>query len=288
MLIEEYRPRLPLARMCSLLKLSRSAYYAWRSRASETEASSLEERLKAAIGRIVLALPGYGYRRVTRELARQGHPVNHKRVLRLMKGMNLVKKRRRRFVRTTDSNHALPLYRNLAKNFTPRGPNQLWVADITYIRLTREFVYLAAIIDVFSRRVVGWALRSALDAELALAALRMALATRRPEPGLIHHSDRGVQYAASDYVDLLKSCGIRVSMSAKGNPYENAFAESFIATLKREEVYLSEYETLAEARMSIGSFIEDVYNEKRLHSSLGYVSPVEFENMQTAVECGLN
>lgn len=162
------------------------------------------------------------------------------------------------------------------------------VTDITYIRLTCEFVYLAAIIDVFSRHVVGWALRSALDTELALSALRMALATRRPEPGLIHHSDRGVQYAASDYVDLLKSGGIRVSMSSKGNPYENAFAESFIATLKREEVYLSKYETLAEARASIGSFIEDVYNEKRLHSSLGYVSPVEFENRQIAVECGLN
>ena len=195
-----------------------------------------------------------------------------------MRADNLLCLRRRKsFVRTTDSEHGWPVYPNLAAKIQTAGSNQLWVADITYIRLLQEFVYLAVVLDAWSRRVVGWALGRSLEAELALTALRMAIAERRPHPGLVHHSDRGVQYACGAYRALLEQHGIRGSMSRKGNPYDNAFAESFLKTLKHEEVYRNEYRDVGEAVAGIGEFIERVYNQKRLHSALGYLAPAEFE-----------
>jgi putative transposase len=259
--------------MCALLDLSASDYYRYHSRPARESPSPL----LLAIQKIVEEFSGYGYRRVTRELGRRGHSVNHKRVLKLMQDNGLTQKRRRRYVKTTDSEHGLPRYPNRAKGLVLISPDELWQADLTYIRLRREFCYLACILDAFSRRVVGWALRNTLHRELALAALRMALVCRQPGPGLIHHSDQGVQYACEDYVALLGRHGIEVSMSRTGNPYENALAESFMATLKKEEVHLQDYEDLADAHHHIGHFIEDVYNRKRLHSSLGYLPPVEFE-----------
>jgi len=233
--------------------------------------------LRDQIQKIALANPAYGYRRIGAELQRRGCVVNHKRVLRLMRQDNLLCLRRMRFFRTTDSNHPWPVYANLAAGLRPTAINQLWVADITYIRLLCEFVYLAVVLDVFSRRVVGWALGRTLEAQLAVCALRMALAERNPAAGLIHHSDRGVQYACADYTVLLASHGIRGSMSRTGNPYDNAYAESFIKTLKCEEVYRNQYRSLEEAAASIGEFIEQVYNQQRLHSALGYRPPNEFE-----------
>jgi len=198
-------------------------------------------------------------------------------VLRMMREDNLLCVRRRAFViPTTDSRHHLPVYPNLARDFTPMAIHQLWVADITYIRLRTKFVYLAVVLDAFSRRVIGWALGRTLGAELALAALRMALRERRPSPGWMHHSDRGVQYASGEYVATLLPHQARISMSRKGNPYDNAACESFMKTLKYEEVYRNEYRDLQEARASIGQFLEQIYNEKRLHSALGYVPPAEF------------
>jgi transposase InsO family protein len=203
--------------------------------------------------------------------------VNHKRVRRIMREDNLLCLRKRKFVVTTDSNHGRRVYPNLARALTLTGINQLWVADITYVRLETEFVYLAVILDAFSRRVIGWALDRTLEDELTLAALRMALESRRPAPGLVHHSDRGSQYASGDYTDELKAHGCRVSMSAKASPWQNGLCESWMKTLKYEEVYRQEYRELAEARTLIARFIEQVYNGKRLHSALGYRSPAEFE-----------
>lgn len=283
MLIDEYGGRLPVARMCKLVRVSRSAYHNWKGNKSKSRSYPKETDLRREIEKIVLELPGYGYRRVTAELKRRGHSINRKKVLRIMRENNLIKKKKRRYVSTTDSAHGLPIHPNLAKEFVPTGINQLWVADITYIHLRFEFVYLAAILDAFSRKVVGWALRNTLSQELSLSALRMALARRSFDPGLIHHSDQGVQYASKEYVNLLRDYGIIISMSAKGNPYENAQAESFIATLKREEVYLFDYENIAEALRRIGCFIEDIYNTKRLHSSLGYLPPAEFESKSVTV-----
>lgn len=259
--------------MCELLGLSRSAYYRHLKRPPFEE----KPAIPAEIEKICAEFTSYGYRMVTKELQRRGHAVNHKRVYQLMRTHGLTKKHRRRFVKTTDSDHSYPRYPNLARGVEPSGPNRLWQADITYIRLRWEFCYLACILDAFSRRVIGWALRTSLHRELALAALRMALVRRQPAPGFIHHSDQGVQYASEDYVALLAEHGAQISMSRTGNPYDNALAESFMATLKKEEVYLQEYENLADAQRQIGHFIEDVYNRKRLHSSLGYVPPVEFE-----------
>jgi transposase InsO family protein len=239
--------------------------------------------LRDAIQRIALEYPAYGWPRMTRELRRRGWAVNHKRVYRLMREDNLLCLRRRKFVVTTDANHELPVYPNLAREMVLTGVNQLWVADITYIRLQIEFVYLAVLLDAFSRRVIGWALGRTLEDELTLAALRMALARRQPGPGLVHHSDRGVQYASRDYTDLLQAHGIVISMSRKGNPYDNAVAESFLKTLKYEEVYRQEYRDLLDAYRSIEHFVEQVYNEKRLHSALGYLPPVEFEAARAAL-----
>ena len=236
-----------------------------------------EMELRDAIQKLAVQMPAYGYRRITAALQRAGWEVNHKRVLRLMRADNLLCLRKRAFVRTTDSDHDLPVYPNLARELQVTGLNQLWVADITYIRLVLEFVYLAVILDAFSRRVIGWALGRTLEAELAVAALRMAIGRGRVAPGLVHHSDRGVQYASKDYVALLTEHDILISMSRRGNPYDNAQAESFMKTLKYEEVYRTEYLDFADAQRRIGKFIESVYNRKRLHSALGYLPPAEFE-----------
>ena len=213
----------------------------------------------------------------TKELKRRGWTVNHKRVARIMREDNLLCLRRKKFVTTTDSRHGLPVYPNLARDMELTRINELWIADITYIRLETEFVYLAVVLDAFSRRVIGWALDRTLEDDLAIAALQMAFDQRKPKEGLTHHSDRGVQYASHDYTGLLKDHGVTISMSRKGNPYDNAFCESFMKTLKYEEVYRQEYRDLAEARASIERFIEKIYNGKRLHSALDYRPPIEFE-----------
>ena len=238
----------------------------------------VEMELRDQMQRIALEWPSYGYRRITHELGRRGFAVNHKRVLRMMREDNLLCVRRRAFLATTDSRHSLPVYPNLAGKMTVTAINQLWVADITYIRLRSEFVYLAVVLDAFSRRVIGWALGRTLVAELALRALRMALDERRPGPGLVHHSDRGVQYASWAYTDLLTQHQAVISMSRKGNPWDNGWCESFMKTLKCEEVNINEYRDWEEVLACIGEFIEVVYNRKRLHSALGYVPPAEFED----------
>jgi len=262
-----------LERLCRLALVSRGGFYRWRH-ASEAVEGDLD--LRDEIQRIALEFPYYGWPRVTRELADRGLQVNHKRVYRIMREDNLLCLRRRKFaVVTTDSNHARPVYPNLARDTAPISINQLWVADITYIRLELEFVYLAVILDAYSRRVIGWALDRTLEDELTICALQMALERRSPVPGL-HHSDRGVQYASGDYTGLLKAHHITISMSRKGNPYDNAF-ESFMKTLKYEEVHRQEYRDLADARASIEGFLERVYNQKRLHSALGYCAPAKFE-----------
>ncbi len=256
--------------------LSRSTIF--RHLHSPTQSSSTNEvELRGQIQNVALEMRSYGYRPITAELHRRGVKVNHKRVLRLLREDNLLCLRQRAFVRTTDSNHSLTVYPSLARGLVLSNINQLWVSDITYIRLRREFVYLAVVLDAYSRRCIGWALSRHIDTELALKALRMALTNRSVPPGLIHHSDRGVQYAAADYVALLQEHKIQISMSRTGNPYDNAKAERFMRTLKYEEIYLNDYETLAEVLASVQHFIEDVYNRKRLHSAIGYLPPAEFE-----------
>jgi putative transposase len=270
---------LSVKRLCRLVEVSRAGFYRWRD-ATPVEDGDLD--LRDQIQRIALEWPCYGWRRVQAELRRRGWEVNHKRVRRIMREDNLLCLRRRKFVVTTDSNHSRPVYPNLAGEMTLTGIDQLWMADITYIRLETEFVYLAVVLDAFSRRVIGWALDRTLEDDLAIVALQMAVARRSPTPGLVHHSDRGVQYASADYTNLLKGQDAKISMSRKGNPYDNAACESFMKTLKYEEVYRQEYRDMTEARASIGRFIEKVYNQQRLHSALGYRPPAEFERVRTA------
>src|SRR5580658_9453780 len=266
--------RLTIERMVELGRVSRSGFY----RFDDAEpGSDRDMELRDAIQKIAVEWPSYGRPRITKELRRRGWVVNPKRVRRLMREDNLLWVRKRKFVVTTDSNHGRKIYPNLARKMILTGTDQLWAADITYIRLRDEFVFLAVILDAYSRRVIGWALDRTLEDELTLGALRMALARRIVEPGLIHHSDRGSQYASHDYTDLLKANGIEISMSRKGNPWDNAACESFLKTLKYEEVHRSEYRDLAEARASIAEFLDKIYNHKRLHSALGYLPPVEFE-----------
>ncbi len=259
-------------------RVSRSGFY----RFQDAEPSPDRDMdLRDAIQRIAVQWPSYGRPRITAELRRRGWRVNPKRVYRLMREDNLLCVRRRKFVVTTDSNHGRRVYPNLARNVVLTATDQLWRADITYIRLRDEFVFLAVILDAYSRRVIGWALDRTLEDELPLAALRMALSHRSAQPGLVHHSDRGSQYASNEYTDLLKANHIQISMSRKGNPWDNAACESFMKTLKYEEALRNEYRDLDEARASIRQFLEKIYNQTRLHSALGYLPPAEFErNLQ--------
>jgi transposase InsO family protein len=261
-------------RMCELGDVSRAGLYRFDPKA-DPPGQDLD--LRDAIQRIALEFPCYGRPRMTAALKRQGWEVNHKRVGRIMREDNLLCLRRKKFVVTTDSKHNFRVYPNLAGSMELTGMDQLWIADITYIRLETEFVYLAVVLDKFSRRVIGWALDRSLEDDLAIAALEMAFRRRTPSAELTHHSDRGVQYASNDYTGLLKDHGVRISMSRSGNPYDNATCESFMKTLKYEEVYRQEYRDLADARACIDRFIEKTYNGKRLHSALGYRPPIEFE-----------
>jgi putative transposase len=266
---------LGIEQMCQLAPVSRAGFYR-----SLQEQRPVEEEMevRSAIQQIVLEhRRRYGYRRVSAELRRQGMLVNHKRVARIMREDDLLALQPKRFVVTTDSKHELEVYLNLASRMKMTGINQLWVADITYIRLKAEFVYLAVILDAFSRKVVGWALDRTLASRLAIAALEQAIRKRQPRPGVVHHSDRGVQYASDEYVALLEKHGMIPSMSRPANPYDNASCESFIKTLKREEIYANEYEDLEHLLANLEHFIEQYYNRQRLHSALGYSSPEEFE-----------
>lgn len=272
-MVDAHAGRLDAGDACGTLGVRPARYLAWVNRVPEPPDALLPEV------RQIAAMPRYGYRRITAALHRKGIAANHKRVLSLMRENGLLCRRKKAFVTTTDSNHGLPVYPNLAKDLEVTGVNQLWVADITYVQLPNGFVYLAVVIDVFSRRCVGWQLSRNIDAQLCLDALQKAFEVRKGTSlsGLVHHSDQGVQYASILYTDALRDRDVQISMSRKGNPYDNAFAESFMKTLKAEEVYVNEYASFQDAKENMQEFIEVVYNKKRLHSSLGYKPPAEFE-----------
>jgi putative transposase len=266
---------LSIERMCQLAQVNRAGFYR-----SLQEQRPVEEEMevRSAIQQIAVEhRRRYGYRRISAELRRRGMLVHHKRVARIMREDNLLGVQPKAFVVTTDSDHELEVYLNLASRMKLTGIDQLWVADITYIRLQAEFVYLAVILDSFSRKVVGWALDRTLASRLAIAALEQAIAKRQPPPGVVHHSDRGVQYASEEYVAILEKQRMIPSMSRPANPYDNASCESFMKTLKREEIYANQYDDLKHLHANIAEFIEQYYNRQRLHSALGYCSPEEFE-----------
>jgi putative transposase len=270
---------LTIESLCRSAAVSRTGFYR-QLRRKEPSAEQME--LRAAVQQIALAhRRQYGYRRVTAELRRGGLPVNHKRVAQLMRSDNLLALRKRKFVVTTDSKHQQEIFYNLARQIEPSAANQLWVADITYIRLRQEFVYLAVILDAFSRRVVAWNLERNCRSQLAITALEQAIAQRRPAPGVVHHSDRGIQYACPDYLRILRKHHFVPSMSRAGCPYDNAACESFMSTLKREEIQATTYRDLAELTTHLEQFINEYYNRQRLHSALGYCSPEEFESQPT-------
>jgi putative transposase len=259
-----------------MLNLAKSSYY-YKTKEQDEAKLKTEADIQDRIEHIACEFPRYGYRRITKQLKREGVMINHKKVLRIMRENSLLCVAKRKWINTTDSNHSFRRYPNLAKNLCVHALNQLWVADITYIRILTAFVYLAVILDAFSRKAIGYALSKSLEDDLTIHALRSAIAKRQPCEGCVHHSDQGIQYASYDYTDILKEHGFQISMSGKGNPYDNAMAESFMKTLKQEEVYLWDYKTIDDVAQRIPFFIEQVYNAKRLHSSLDYVPPDEFE-----------
>ena len=261
------------------MNLARSTYYYQiKSREKTLKKQKEDATLKALIDDIHTEFPYYGYRPLHEELKRRGHIVNTKKIRRVQKKFDIFPVRLRKFVRTTDSKHSHRIYPNLLKESShPDRTNKMWVSDITYVRILTGFVYVAIIMDLYSKKVIGWAVSRNIDRYLTLGALRMAVENRQPEPGCIHHSDRGVQYVCREYISFLKEKGFQISMSRKGNPYDNAAMESFMKTLKYNEVYLKNYDTLTDVLRHLPYFIEEVYNKKRLHSSLGYLTPQEFE-----------
>ena len=270
---------LRVSQLCASLDLSRAQYYRHRQ---HSKAADQDGELRQEIRAIAADQPAYGYRRITAQLARNGRCANHKRVLKIMRKDGLLCLRPKAFISTTQSHHSFTIYPNLARTLIVERLNQLWVADITYVHLRHEVCYLAVILDAYSRRVIGWQIDTSLDAQLVVRPLKQALAARTIKADLMHHSDRGTQYASDAYTSLLKQHQIIISMSRTGNPYDNAKAERFFKTLKYEEIYLNDYDNLADARRSIGTFLNDVYNHERLHSKLGYVPPAEFEQSLTS------
>jgi putative transposase len=273
---------IPVKDAARLLSVSKSGYYRWLTRKGYDSRTARDRPIVEEMMKIATDNPRYGYRRIKRELDKHGILANEKRVRRLMKENGLVIKQRRWHPITTDSEHENPVYPNLIRGMEVTGPNQVWAADFTYIQLGTGFAYLAVELDIFSRRCICWSLSTRLDTRTALDALQMALYSRKNDDigGLIHHSDRGRQYTSFEFAQCLRDHGIQISNSRKGNPYDNAYAESFFKTLKCEDVYLNEYETFEQALKNIEKFIEDVYNEKRMHSALGYISPAEFEGQR--------